>query len=74
VAERTGTDVERDLGPMLLAGSIGSAIRVAMFRWLNYDRESTMGENVRAAIAELSAGLPSLAANGSHKSDRNHDD
>jgi AcrR family transcriptional regulator len=72
VARRTGTDVDRDLGPMLLAGAIASAIRVAMYRWLNHDRESTMAECMLAALTELSNGLPSLTAN--HQDNNHHND
>ena len=74
VAQRTGTDVERDLGPMLLAGAITSAMRVGMHRWLNHDREAAMGECVRAALDELANGLPSLTANSADQTHHNHDD
>ena len=73
VAQRTGTDVERDLGPMLLAGSIASAMRVGMHRWLTYDHASNMGDCVRAALDELANGLPSLNAK-SHDKSHHHDD
>jgi AcrR family transcriptional regulator len=74
VAERTGTDVERDLGPRLLAGAIASSIRVAMWQWLKHDRESTLAECVSEALTELSNGLPSLVANDNRKNHHNHDD
>lgn len=74
VAQRTGTDVERDLGPMLLAGAIASAMRVGMHRWLNHDRESTMADCVRAALDELANGLPSLNANRNDETHHNDDD
>ena len=79
VAQRTGTDVERDLGPMLLAGAITSAMRVGMHRWLNHDRESTIADCVRAALDELANGLPSLtkpslSANRNDETHHNDDD
>ncbi len=74
VAERTGTDVTRDLGPLLLAGAIASAIRVAMIHWLHYDLEKPMAECVRAALTELSDGIPSLTAKTGYNRGNNHDD
>ena len=74
VAERTGTDVDRDLGPLLLAGAIASAIRVAMIHWLHYDLKKPMAECVHAALTELAAGLPSLTAKATYKNQPNHDD
>lgn len=62
VAERTGTDPERDLGPLLLAGAIGSAIRVSMGQWLTHNRQTKLADCVRTALTELSTGLPSLSA------------
>jgi AcrR family transcriptional regulator len=67
VAQRTGTDPERDLGPLLLASAIASAIRVSMGQWLNHNRQTTLAESVRAALTELSTGLPSLSAKPNDK-------
>jgi AcrR family transcriptional regulator len=74
VAQRTGTDVERDLGPMLLAGAITSAMRVGMHRWLKHDRDATLADCVRAALDELANGLPSLKAKAVNQSHHNRDD
>ncbi|HEV3359770.1 MAG TPA: TetR family transcriptional regulator [Pseudonocardiaceae bacterium] len=82
VAQRTGTDATSDLGPLLLAGAIASAIRVAMIHWLHHDLVKPMGECVRAALTELADGLPSLTARNQSSLEakpvsdvhRNHDD
>lgn len=81
VAQRTGTDAERDLGPRLLAGAIGGAMRVAMQDWFNNHNESKLSERTHAALTELAAGLPSLTApslrssrTGAYNSNDNHDD
>ncbi|HEX4224346.1 MAG TPA: TetR family transcriptional regulator [Pseudonocardiaceae bacterium] len=63
VAQRTGTDPERDLGPLLLAGAISSAIRVSMGQWLSHNLDVPLADCVRAALTELSTGLPSLSVN-----------
>ena len=74
VAQRTGTDAASDLGPLLLAGAIASAIRVAMIHWLHHDLTKPMGECVRAALTELADGLPSLTAKSVSDIHHNHDD
>lgn len=74
VARRTGTDAERDLGPRLLAGAIGSAMRVAMYTWLNHEPESSLADCTRAAITELANGLPSLTAKKAHLNHATDDD
>lgn len=74
VAQRTGTDAERDLGPRLLAGAIASAMRVAMYQWLNHAPDATLTDCVRAAFTELANGLPSLTAKNEHTNHHNHDD
>jgi AcrR family transcriptional regulator len=74
IAERTGTDPERDLGPHLMAGAISSAIRVVMRHWLKSDSAVSLTDTLRAALTELSAGIPTLTAKSANNDDRNHDD
>jgi AcrR family transcriptional regulator len=74
VARRTGADVERDLGPRLLAGVINCATRTGMYRWLHIDREASMAQCIRAALDELANGLPSLKAKTANHTHHNHDD
>jgi len=58
IAERTGTDVERDLYPRLVAGAVSTAISVAMDHWQRADPPTTMEPLLRDAIGQLAAGLP----------------
>jgi AcrR family transcriptional regulator len=58
VAERTGTDVTRDLYPKLVAGAVGTAINVATEHWLRTDQPTPMAPLLREAIRQLAAGLP----------------
>lgn len=58
IAERTGTDVARDLYPRLVAGAAGAAIRVAMDQWLRADPPVPVGPLIEDALDRLAAGLP----------------
>jgi hypothetical protein len=58
IAERTGTDVTRDLHPKLVAGAVGTAINVATEHWLRTDQPTPMAPLLREAIHQLAAGLP----------------
>ncbi len=58
IAERTGTDVTRDLYPRLVAGAAGAAIRVAMDQWLRADPPVPVKPLIEDALDRLSAGLP----------------
>jgi AcrR family transcriptional regulator len=58
IAERTGTDVTRDLYPKLVAGAVGTAINVATEHWLRTDQPTPMAPLLREAIHQLAAGLP----------------
>ncbi|MEU7915237.1 TetR family transcriptional regulator [Microbispora bryophytorum] len=58
IAERTGTDVTRDLYPRLVAGAAGAAIRVAMDHWLRSDPPVPVKPLIEDALDRLSAGLP----------------
>ncbi|MGC5013121.1 TetR family transcriptional regulator [Streptosporangium sp. DT93] len=58
VAERTGTDVARDLYPSLVAAATGAAVSTAMEHWLRADPPVPFGPLVREALDRLWAGLP----------------
>jgi hypothetical protein len=58
VAERTGTDAERDLYPTLVAAAIGAAIMAALEQWLRADPPVAVDGLVREALGQLRAGLP----------------
>jgi AcrR family transcriptional regulator len=58
VAERTGTDVNRDLYPQLVAGAVTAASNVAMHHWLRADPPVEMERLLSEALAQLAAGLP----------------
>ncbi len=58
IAERTGTDVVKDLYPRLMAGAVGVAINLATQQWLATDPPVQMGPILRYAFAQFAAGLP----------------
>ncbi|SHF86849.1 acyl-CoA-like ligand-binding transcription factor [Streptoalloteichus hindustanus] len=58
IAERTGTDPERDLYPRLVAGAVGAALRAASEQWLRADPPVPIAPLVRDALRQLAAGLP----------------
>ncbi|WP_432929608.1 TetR family transcriptional regulator [Microbispora sp. CA-135349] len=58
IAERTGTDVARDLYPRLVAGAAGAAIRVAMDQWLRADPPVPIRPLIEDVLGRLAAGLP----------------
>jgi AcrR family transcriptional regulator len=58
IAERTGTDVTRDLYPQLMAAAVGAAINTATAHWLRADPPVPMDTLLRNALEQLAAGLP----------------
>ncbi|APU13242.1 MULTISPECIES: TetR family transcriptional regulator [Actinoalloteichus] len=58
IGERTGTDPDKDMYPTLVSAAIGSAIDVATRHWLRADPPVPLGGLLRAALAEITAGLP----------------
>jgi AcrR family transcriptional regulator len=58
IAERTGTDVTRDLYPKLVASAVSTAINVATEHWLRTDPPGPMAPLLRDALHQLAAGLP----------------
>ncbi|MFC7447929.1 TetR family transcriptional regulator [Rhodococcus daqingensis] len=63
IAERTGTDVERDLYPNLLQMAAGAAARAAIELWMQGTSDyATPGELVTEAFRQLRAGIPQPAS------------
>ena len=58
VAERTGTDLRRDLYPHLVAAAVLAAMNVAMAHYLRVDPPVPMDRLLTDALAPFEAGLP----------------
>ena len=58
IAERTGTRVDDDVLPMLLAGVAGAAMRTSLHRWLASGFTAALPDLVDEAWNALAAGLP----------------
>jgi AcrR family transcriptional regulator len=58
VAARTGTDVDRDLYPRLVAAAVMAATNVCQERFINGGANANMRELLTEALTQLSAGLP----------------
>lgn len=58
IAERTGTDVDRDLAPRLLAAVAGVALRISLETWAEGATDLAPPDLVRDSLAQLRAGLP----------------
>jgi AcrR family transcriptional regulator len=58
IAERTGTDAERDSYPHLLAGVVTVAMKVAVDEYAKQDNTLPLAQLVEEALAQLSRGLP----------------
>lgn len=62
IAERTGTDPERDLAPCLLAAAVAAALRTSIEVWADNDAGAALPDLIRDSLAQLRAGLPLGAA------------
>ncbi|WP_329009149.1 TetR family transcriptional regulator [Micromonospora rifamycinica] len=58
VAERTGTDLGRDLYPHLVAASVSAAVNAAMRHFVRADPPAPVERLLSDALAQLAAGLP----------------
>ncbi|WKU06862.1 TetR family transcriptional regulator [Micromonospora sp. HUAS LYJ1] len=58
VAERTGTDPDRDLYPHLVAASVNAAVNAAIRHYLRADPPVAMEHLLPDALTRLAAGLP----------------
>ncbi len=57
IADRTGTDVEQDMLPMILAGAVTAASNVALRRWLDADPPCPLRPLLQRALHELASAL-----------------
>jgi hypothetical protein len=68
IADRAGTDTERDMPPMILAGAVTAATQVALQRWLDADPPTPLRPLLRRALQQLaSAFKPTRAVTGQAK-------
>jgi len=58
IAERTGTDVERDLFPRVLAAAASGAARTALMYWLELGAATTFAPVLQQAIKQVVLGAP----------------
>jgi AcrR family transcriptional regulator len=61
VAERTGTDIRRDLYPHLVAATVSAAVNAATRHFLRAEPPVPMEQLLPDALAQLAAGLPTPA-------------
>ncbi|WP_222195958.1 acyl-CoA-like ligand-binding transcription factor [Modestobacter italicus] len=59
VAERTGQDVDADLGPALVGAVVSAALRVSLMRWHAQGGATPLTDLADEALDTLVAGLPS---------------
>lgn len=57
IADRTGTDVEQDMLPMILAGAVTAASNVALRRWFDADPPCPLRPLLQRALHELASAL-----------------
>ncbi|MEV5651118.1 TetR/AcrR family transcriptional regulator [Nocardia sp. NPDC052254] len=58
IAERMGTDPERDLPTRLLAAAAGMTVRMSLEVWSAGDGSRCLSDVVRAGLGQLRAGIP----------------
>jgi AcrR family transcriptional regulator len=58
VAERPGTDPDRDMYPRLVAAAVGTAVHVAVEQWLRADPPVALASLLDDALHQFAAGLP----------------
>ncbi|MFI0353419.1 TetR family transcriptional regulator [Actinomadura sp. 9N407] len=58
IAERTGTDVARDVYPQLVAAVVGAGSAVAVTRCLSTDPPAPLVPTLREVFEQIAAGLP----------------
>lgn len=57
IADRTGTDVDQDMLPMILAGAVTATSGVAMRRWLDADPACPLRPLLQLALHQLATAL-----------------
>lgn len=58
IADRTGTDVDRDLAPRLLAATVTTAVETSIALWAEGRTDRTLPDLVRESLTQLRAGIP----------------
>lgn len=58
IADRTGTDADRDLYPRLVAGVVVSATQTAFDHWRSSESDMPFPEVLREVLRHVAAGLP----------------
>jgi AcrR family transcriptional regulator len=58
IAERTGTDAERDLAPRLLAAATAVVLRTSIEMWAEGKTDAALTDLIHESLAQLRAGLP----------------
>ncbi|SDR86938.1 DNA-binding transcriptional regulator, AcrR family [Actinopolymorpha singaporensis] len=58
IADRTGTDVEHDLYPRLVAAAVAAAVQVATLHWVHTGSQGPVAPLLQDTIRQLAAGLP----------------
>ena len=62
IAERTGTDADRDLYPRLMAYALDAAVQTAIEQWQRSVPPRSLAALLRDALRQLAAGLPAPRA------------
>jgi MftR C-terminal domain len=64
IAARTGTDLEQDMYPRILAGAVIAAAQVAVTRWSAADPPAPLGPLLRRALEQLATACSQSPAGG----------
>jgi len=69
IAARTGTDVEADLYPTLVAATVVASLRVVVTHWMKAETTGTddLGRLIEAALDQLINGLASMPDGGAQR-------
>jgi MftR C-terminal domain len=62
IAVRTGTDLEQDMYPRILAGAVIAAAQVAVRRWSAADPPVPLGPLLRRALEQLATACSGVPA------------
>ncbi len=64
ITTRTGTDLEQDMYPRILAGTVIAAAQVAVRRWSAADPPVPLGPLLRRALEQLATACSGRPASG----------
>ena len=62
IADRTGTDLEQDMLPMILAGAVTAASHVALRRWYDADPPLPLRPLLQRALRQLATALTTMTS------------